>query len=108
MAGSETKWLNVPKRYGKPLASIMGRKVIRWCMDRDGNKLGTLMVGYDGSPEDARAKAKELTDSGDRLYPEISHIQTQNGATDQCGKPKFEISPNFNFVYDVREQKQAG
>lgn len=87
--------------------TVVGRKVIRWVMDREGNKLGTLMVGYDGTPEDARAKAIELTESADWLYPEISHIESQNGATDLLGKPKFKISGNFEIVTDVRDHKVA-
>lgn len=95
----------VPRNYPKP--SVLKLKVLRWVKDREGNKLGTLMVGYDGSPENAVAKAKELTESADRLYPEISYIESSNGATDDYGRPRFIISDNFKIVEDVSIHKVA-
>ncbi len=87
------------RRYPKP--TVIGLKVIRWVKDREGGKLGTLLADYDGTLEDARAKAKDLTKTTDRLYPESSYIESSNGATDVYGRPKFTISANFEIIEDI-------
>ncbi len=92
---------------GRAVVAAACLQVIRWVKDRHGNSLATLMDRYDGTAEDARSKAKDVSRLMDRLYPEASHIQSQIGATDERGDPKFEISPNFKLVYDLSEHKQA-
>lgn len=88
-------------------AKTPANKVMREARDADGNKLGTLSASYDGTPEDAVAKARQISKEMSEKWPEASNIQSQIGATDEKGDAKFTISQNFKVVDAVLPRPPA-
>jgi len=81
--------------------------VFRDVCDFDGNHFAIEMMKYDGTPENAVMIAEKLTQQISYKYgTEWSNIQSRIGATDEHGKPKYTISPNFRHIAEV-DTKEA-
>src|SRR5205807_5280891 len=73
-------------------------EVLREVCDSDGQLLGVLHAPYDGSVEDAVKVAESITDLMYIKFPDASNIQSRIGATDEAGRGRWTISPNFSHV----------
>jgi hypothetical protein len=86
-----------PPATRNPRANV----VIRDVRDRDGNKLGDIIEPYDGTETGARKAAERASNRMWDGYQDASNIQSRIGATDENGRPKWAISPNFAHISPV-------
>jgi hypothetical protein len=75
--------------------------VVRDVRDSDGNKMGTVIETYDGTEAGVIAAAKRATERMYAEYPGACNIESRIGATDENGRPKWTISPNFRHLAEI-------
>ena len=84
-----------------PKGSFRPDVVFRDVRDSLGVRITILSVPYNGTCEDAIQKARLITDYMSQNYWDASNIESQIGATDASGFPKYVIAPNFNTIAEV-------
>ena len=84
-----------------PSLSTRKNLVIREVRDREGVRLGTVMEPYDSTVEGMIEAARVASERMFTVFPDSSNIQSRMCATDDAGKAKFSISPNFLHVAEV-------
>lgn len=75
--------------------------VVRDVRDRSGARLCILVARHDGTVSGITTAARQVTD---RMYadcPDASNIESLIVATDDTGKPKWAISPNFSHLGEI-------
>ena len=75
--------------------------VVREVRDRDDKLLGYEYFPYDGTPEDALAKAELVTTQMWEKYPDASNMGSRILATGKDGKPLYVMSPNLQHVAEM-------
>jgi len=75
--------------------------IIRDVRDRTGIRLTTITARHDGTAAGIVGAARCLTDRMYTDFPEASNIESRILATDDAGKPKWIISPNFNHLAEL-------
>jgi hypothetical protein len=88
-------------------ATKYGLVVLREVCDSYDEVLGVLCVHYDGSVEDAITAAERITNLMYRRFGDASNIQSRIGATDEAGRGRWLISPNFSHVAEVGTSEAA-
>jgi len=89
--------------------------VIRDVRDRDGRRLGRITASHDGTTDGVIAAARAATDRMYAEYSTASNIESRICATDEGGKPRWAVSPNFlhlaeagtdeaSYIWGLREQ----
>lgn len=76
-------------------------EVVREVCDADGQRLGVVHARYDGSVDDAVRVAKSITEMMYARFPDASNIQSRIGVTDENGRGRWIISPNFSHVAEA-------
>jgi hypothetical protein len=75
--------------------------VVRSVRDRDGNHLGTVIAPHDGSEAGIVTAAQTATQMMFDQYAAACNVESRIGATDEEGRPKWAISPNFRHVAEI-------
>lgn len=75
--------------------------VVRDVRDAQGNKIGTVVEPHDATERGIIAAAQRATDRMYAAYPEASNIESRIAATDDSGRPKWSISPNFQHLAEI-------
>lgn len=102
------KSVNYEDRLPQPhVVSKYKLQVIRDVCDSDGQRLDVLHAPYDGSVEDAVRVAENLTDLMYRCHEYASNIQSRILATDEYGRGKWAISPNFKHIAEAGTAEAA-
>jgi hypothetical protein len=101
--GIPTEGLLSGMKEGADLAK--GRKlppntVIREVCDRSAEKMGYVHGAYDGTPEDMVRVAQEITEQMFSEYNDASNSESRIFATDETGKLRWRVSPNFQHVVE--------
>lgn len=82
-------------------------EVLREVRDAGGHRLGVVHARYDGSVDDAVRVAKSITDLMYVRFPDASNIQSRIGVTDENGRRRWIISPNFLHVAEAGTSESA-
>ncbi len=82
-------------------------EVLREVCDSAGQLLGVMHAPYDGSLADAVKVAESISELMYLSFPDASNIQSRIGATDEAGRGKWVISPNFLHVAEVGTSEAA-
>lgn len=90
---NQTHAIRIPRRARN--------RVIRQVCDRYGNVLDYVVEGHDGSPEGMIAAAQRVSKQMFDLYEDASNIASQIVATDEHGRPRWSISPNFRVLTEI-------
>lgn len=69
--------------------------VVRDVRDAQGNRMGIVVEPHDATEAGVIVAAQRATDRMYAEYPEASNIESRIAATDDSGRPKWSISPNF-------------
>lgn len=80
---------------------VRSNVVIRDVRDRDGYKLGRVIEQHDGTEAGVIAAARVATDRMYAEYSTASNIESRMCATDDSGKPRWTVSPNFLHLAEV-------
>jgi len=72
-----------------------------------GERFGIIHAPYDGTIEDALRVAEVLTEYMYSAYPEARNGESRIRATDEHGRGKWIISPNFLHVAEVGTPEAA-
>lgn len=83
------------------------QEVFREVCDWYGDRLGILHAPYDGTVEDALRVAEMLTEYMYGAYPEARNGGSRIGATDEHGRAKWVIAPNFKTVAEAGTSEAA-
>jgi hypothetical protein len=75
--------------------------VIRDVRDRDGCKLGRVIEPHDGTEDGVIVAARLATDRMYADYSTASNIESRMCATDDGGKAKWAIAPNFLHLAEI-------
>ncbi len=75
--------------------------VVRDVRDRDGYKLGRVIEPHDGTEDGVIAAARAATDRMYAEYSTASNIESRICATDDNGKLRRAVSPNFLHLAEI-------
>lgn len=75
--------------------------VVRDVRDAQGNQMGIVVEPHDASEAGVIAAAQRATERMYAEYPGASNIESRIAATDDSGRPKWSISPNFQHLAEI-------
>jgi hypothetical protein len=93
-----------PESYESRLEQLQRHRnvIVRNVRDAQGNRMGLVVEPHDGTEAGVIAAAQRATDRMYAEYPEASNIESRIAATDDSGRPKWAISPNFQHLAETR------
>jgi hypothetical protein len=83
------------------------QEVFREVCDWYGERLGIVHASYNGTIEDALRVAEMLTEYMFSAYPEARNGESRIAATDEYGRGKWIIAPNFKSVAEAGTPEAA-
>jgi hypothetical protein len=90
-----------------PQLPKLSNVVVRDVRDRDGYKLGRIIEPHDSTEDGVIAAARAATDRMYAEYSTASNIQSRICATDEYGKPRWAVSPNFLRLAEIGTDEAA-
>lgn len=81
--------------------------VVRDVRGRGGISVCVIVARHDGTAAGIIASARKITYRMYADYPEASNIQSRIVATDDTGKPRWSISPNFLHLAEIGTDEAA-
>ena len=81
--------------------TVPANLVIRQVCDSDAVCQGYESMRYDGTPEDAIRVAEIVSNRVFEKYEDASNIQSAIIATNENGKPRWAIWPNFKGMEEI-------